>query len=122
MDIDNRGSQAMLVLQNGYNFAKDYLIHTYTLFKIHLLSSGFSASSVFHLCHLFHPQNKNFPVKPPSPILTHFNGLCASSMTLSFPFLSGVKNIQYIIMIINSLAKYCLADCTEFMGGSGGML
>jgi len=38
------------------------------------------------------------------------------------PFISGVKNIQYIIMIINCLAKYCLADCTELMGGSGGML
>ena len=25
-------------------------------------------------------------------------------------------------MIINSLAKYCLVDCTELMGGSGWML
>ena len=25
-------------------------------------------------------------------------------------------------MIINCLAKYCLADCTELMGGSDGML
>jgi len=49
-------------------------------------------------------------------------GYALHGMALSFPFLSGVKNIQYIIMIINSLAKYCLADCTEFMGGNGGML
>jgi hypothetical protein len=49
-------------------------------------------------------------------------GYALHGMALSFPFLSGVKNIQYIIMIIRCLAKYCLADCTKLMGGSGGML
>jgi hypothetical protein len=50
-------------------------------------------------------------------------GYALHEMALSFPFLSGVKNIQqYIIMIIRCLAKYCLADCTELMGGCGGML
>ena len=37
------------------------------------------------------------------------------------PFLSSVKNIQYIIMIIRCLAKYCLANCTELMGGIVGL-